>query len=661
MSIKYNADIDGLRALAVMFVIFNHINISVFSGGFIGVDIFFVISGYLITSIIYKEMTEQRFSVGHFYKKRVVRLAPAFFTVLTIVSIISMFIMLPHELTQYFKSVVYSTLLMANVYMRKEAGGYFSTSVDEVPLLHLWSLGVEEQFYIFWPLLLLLLTKKSNAKWLVLIILSLIVLSLFYAEQQILKNAGKAYYRMPVRASEMFLGALCCFVPVIKIKEFMARIIIWLSLLVLIACAMLFDEKTKFPGINAIIPCLATAIIIYLSQLINKNNSLLANQVSTWVGKISYPMYLWHWPLVVFLNIYLIPFDLITQVFVVVVTIILAYLTYKYIELPSRKWLVLPNKKVIIIGFLLPSLSFSVLASVVYYANGFPNRFDQKVSDQVIALESAAHVLRHNCHDAPKEREILPSMSLCTFGEVDNSNIDLILLGDSHANSFVGALDVWAKDADLKGYDPTQSTTLYLPDVELYEEKMPDQYVLSPQFKVRNDSITKFIQKKKYSITIITGYFSTYLGHKVKLVDGSSDNNQEVFERGMQRALTNIFKVSDRVIIVLDVPELHNLKANCFARVYSLGLNRKCEIPMTKFRERDKEYLAILEKLKQDFPKLEIVNPNKVLCDNVRCKTDLNGIPLYRDKDNNHFSYYGSVELGREYLKYFGNPLRPVS
>ena len=179
MSIRYNPVIDGLRALAVLLVIFNHIGIHLFSGGFIGVDIFFVISGYLITSIIYKDMKLGDFSIGSFYKKRVIRLAPAFFTVLTVVSIISWFSMLPHELAEYAKSAIYSTFLMANVYMRKEVGGYFSTSVEEVPLLHLWSLGVEEQFYLFWPLLLLMLIRKTNPKWMLWIIIGLIIASVF--------------------------------------------------------------------------------------------------------------------------------------------------------------------------------------------------------------------------------------------------------------------------------------------------------------------------------------------------------------------------------------------------------------------------------------------------------------------------------------------------
>ncbi|NWK53165.1 acyltransferase [Acinetobacter sp. SwsAc5] len=658
MSIRYNADIDGLRAIAVLFVIFNHLNISLFQGGFIGVDIFFVISGYLITSIMYKEMRENRFSLGHFYKKRVIRLAPAFFTMLVAVSIISSLLMLPHELISYFESVLYSTFLMANVYMRKEVGGYFSTSVEEVPLLHLWSLGIEEQFYLFWPLLLLFLIKKINGKWLIWIVISLIMLSVFYAEQQILKNAGKAYYKMPVRACEMFLGALICFLPKIKLKEIFIQIGIYSGVLCLFATAMLFNQQTKFPGLNALVPCLATALIIYLSQIADKKSFILGNSYSIWLGKVSYPMYLWHWPLIVFCNIYLIEKDPIIQILILVATICLAYLTYRYIELPAKSWMVWSNKRVILIGFLLPSVGLSAIAGIVKYTSGFPQRFNEHVNTQVAALQSAAHVVRKDCHDFPKNKAILPDSSLCVLGNGNREKIDFILLGDSHANSLVGAVDFWAKDLNLRGYDPTQSTTLYLPSVELFERKANHEYVLQSQFKARNDSLTLLLQDNHYSITIVSGYFSTYLTDKVKLIDGTGRANNEVFEDGMVRALDNISKASDRVILILDVPELNKVKANCDVRVKSLDLTRNCVISVDDIKLRDRQYLEVIDRLKIKFPKLEIVNLNTLLCDQISCNTSLNNIPLYRDKDNNHLSYVGAKELGKEYLEIRENPLK---
>jgi len=369
-------------------------------------------------------------------------------------------------------------------------------------------------------------------------------------------------------------------------------------------------------------------------------------------------MYLWHWPIIVFLNIYLVEFTPVIQCLVILISIVLAYYTYKFIELPARKWLVLPNKKVILMGFLLPSTIFSIFAALIYVTQGLSGRFDEKVSRQVAALDSAAHILRKSCHDAPKDRTQLPDPSICAFGDVKKSKIDILLLGDSHANSMVGALDIWAKDANLRGYDPTQSTTLYLPDVNLFEKNRTNDFVENTKFTERNESLIKHIEKHKYSITILTAYFPTYLSDQVKLIDGKGATNQEVFEQGMIRALTQIFKMSDRAILILDVPNITDFQANCAVRVYSLGINQECLIPAQKMRDRDRDYLKIIASLKLKFPKLEVVNPNQVLCDEKVCQSALNDIPLYRDKDNHHLSYLGAAEFGKVYLKEFGNPLK---
>lgn len=219
MSFAYRPDIDGLRAIAVSLVIFNHLGWSLFSGGYIGVDIFFVISGYLITTILKRDIELQQFSIARFYKKRVIRLAPAYFTVLAIVSLIAWQVMLPGELTEYFKSVMYATVLIANLYMRNEVGDYFSPNVENVPLLHLWSLGVEEQFYIFWPLLLWLFLSRTSRKYLWLVISVFIVALVIYAQQQLTHNPAKVYYSMPVRAFELLIGALISCLPKLNLPK----------------------------------------------------------------------------------------------------------------------------------------------------------------------------------------------------------------------------------------------------------------------------------------------------------------------------------------------------------------------------------------------------------------------------------------------------------
>ena len=219
-NLNYRPEIDGLRAVAVLLVILHHLGLSALSGGYIGVDVFFVISGFLITKIISKEIQDGTFSLGNFYKRRVIRLAPAYFLVLTTTTLVSMAIMLPAELLAYFKSVVYSTLFSANFFMWQEVGGYFGVLADKVPLLHLWSLAVEEQFYIFWPLALFGLYKLIKPKYIWLIIAVSVLGGLYISEYGVTHYRAAAYYLMPTRAFELLIGALIAVMPRIQLNPF---------------------------------------------------------------------------------------------------------------------------------------------------------------------------------------------------------------------------------------------------------------------------------------------------------------------------------------------------------------------------------------------------------------------------------------------------------
>ncbi|NNH02259.1 acyltransferase family protein [Acinetobacter sp. ANC 5414] len=652
---RYRSDIEGLRALAILLVIFNHINLTWFSGGFIGVDVFFVISGFLITKILHKDISNHQFSLGNFYKKRIIRLAPALFTVLTVVSVTSYFIMLPNELMEYSKSLIYSTFLLANIYMRKEAGDYFSGSVDEIPLLHLWSLGVEEQFYLVWPLLLLLLFKRSYSKYIIWIILGCIALSVFYAEQQIIKSAAKAYYRMPVRACELLLGALIYFLPLVKFKKIYAQISIALSLGVISYCAVSYNQFTTFPGINAMIPCIATGIIIYLGKNPLNHNFLLSNPINSWIGKLSYPMYLWHWPIVVFFNFYYIEFNWTNQLFIVCLTIVLSYLTYTYIEDPSKKWLNLPNKTVILKGFVAPSLIFTMIVACTYQFQGFPNRYNTLVSKQVLALQAAPHRARQQCHDSPNDERKLPNPDICRIG-IEKDHIDFIVLGDSHANSMIGAIDVWAKDAGLRGYDPTHTATMYMPDVDRYYAANQKDYHLRPEYKTRNDAITAHLNNHQYDFVIFAGYYSLYLDTMFDIRDGQHTNREDVLKNGLRRAFNNISQSTDKIFVILDVPELKGIRANCPARVESIGVNQSCTQPIDQIQARDAKTLKILFDLQKEFPQIKFIDPKKVICKEATCSLSLNQTPLYVHKDKDHLNYVGSAEIGSVYLHQFGNP-----
>ncbi|CAB1213793.1 acyltransferase family protein [Acinetobacter bouvetii] len=657
MNLSYRADIDGLRAIAVLLVIFNHIGITLFSGGYIGVDIFFVISGYLITIILTQDIQSQRFSIARFYKKRVVRLAPAYFTVLSVVSVIAWQVMLPDDLSEYFNSVMYATVLMANLYMRNEVGDYFSPSVEGVPLLHLWSLGVEEQFYLFWPLLLWLVIGKVSRKYALAIVTVLTGIMIFYAQYQLGQNAAKAYFSMPVRAFELLIGAWLCFLPQIKLPKLLQQSLVWAAVTVLFAAAIYFDKQTPFPGLMALIPCLATALIIYLGQVSSSNNLLLCNPLSTWIGKISYPMYLWHWPIVVLFGIYMLPLSAEHQAVIILLSILLAFLTYQLFEKPAKRFVLAANDQVIILGFLLPALCFIVIAKTVNEYDGFPDRFPHSVYLKQEALNSFAHVIRSQCMDTA-DPKALPDPKQCVLGKA-KADIDFLLLGDSHANAYTAMLDVWAKDANLRGYDITQSSTFYLPGVQRSELNF-NKWEKLDKFEIRNKAITAHLAKNHYPTIILAGSYVPYFGHEVKLEDGTHHSNEKIFKTSFMKALENAYQASDQVIVLQDVPRLDqdSVPADCILRNEILHTHAQCTISRRKYEARLAPFNRIVAEAKRKYPQLKIIDPTKVLCNQQVCKISVNELPLYRNKDSNHINNQGSRALGIAYLKQYGNPLK---
>lgn len=654
MKLSYRPDIDGLRAIAVLLVLFQHIGLSLFSGGFIGVDIFFVISGFLITKILVNEIQDNTFKFGSFYKKRIVRLAPALFLVLFVTTIISFFIFLPYELLEYIESLMYSTFFLANVYMRQEAGDYFSPLVDEIPLLHLWSLGVEEQFYIFWPILLIFIFKYFKAKNFIYITFFMIIGSIFFAEYSMLKNPEKAYYKMPVRAFELLMGVILVFLPKIRISNRIAKFNIYLSLILLIFCSLYYGDQTKFPGLMASIPCFLTAIIIYFGQFYC-NNFILTNSLSIWLGKISYPLYLWHWPIIAFLNFYMIKWTGLNQFLVILVTILLAFLTYNYIEKPSKRLLSQPVKKVILFGFFLPVIFFTIIASFTYLMKGFPNRFSLKLQAQEQALQMFAHKVRGVCEGGPSP-EKLPPLNECILG-VKKDTIDFLVLGDSHASAYTGMLDIWAKDVNYRGYDVTQGGTFYLPNVDLYETKNGITKKVE-KFKVRNDLITQHLKGNYYNTIVLSGFYSLYLNENKELRSNTSSIAEDVFFEGFRHAIKNASLASEKVIVLLDVPELNSINSNCIVKAEILNLDLDCKFERNDIDIKNYTFRNFINEISKEYSNLNIVDPKIAFCNEKTCYSSLNGIPLYRSKDNNHLNYRGSEELGKVYLQNQINPLQ---
>ena len=348
-SIKYRPEIDGLRAIAVISVIIYHLNENWLSGGFLGVDIFFVISGFLITGIIITEIQQNSFSLKQFYTRRIKRIYPAFITVMALVSFIASAIFIYNDFNKLRKTIELAIAFLSNFYLGLTQG-YFDLSANENPVLHIWSLAVEEQYYLIFPLILILAYKKFR-EIKVLFIITLILFFILLATSFIPANFYKEvlhqpniYYLSNLRFPELLVGSLLAIYHNLSNKVQLSKqvnnILAILSTLLLFSCLFLMNNNIAFiPGVTLILPCIFTALIIHATSQNNIVKLCLSNKAIVFIGKISYSLYLYHWIFIAFAYYITGEKQINNQsiAIVIVLTIIFSVLSYYLIEQPIRK------------------------------------------------------------------------------------------------------------------------------------------------------------------------------------------------------------------------------------------------------------------------------------------------------------------------------------
>jgi peptidoglycan/LPS O-acetylase OafA/YrhL len=640
MSIAYRPEIDGIRAISVMLVIFNHLGWTLFSGGFIGVDVFFVISGYLITTIVHKEIQANEFSFLGFYKRRVLRLAPAYFVVLIAVTVASLVVMLPDELMDYFNSVIYSMFFLVNVYLGRESGGYFTVNADTIPLLHLWSLSVEEQFYIFWPVILLFLTRRVRSKSLFPVVFTLLIIGVIAAIVQMHHDPEKAYFLLPTRFFELLIGAILVFIPRPTLSRMYGNLFGLLGLSLIIIPAFFYYKDMYFPGLTAIVPCLGAALIlVFCDHRTGSVGVLLSMKPMIYLGKLSYPAYLWHWPIIAFINLRLITIDGQVGTLVIVTTILLSHLTYRYLEIPAQKLKRYPHIKVFSFGFFLPAIAFMSLAACAQAGHGWIQRLPKDCDQKIEALDSFAHVIRGDCSHGDVENP-LPA-DQCVLG-VKNRPVDFLLIGDSHANAITGMVHVMATHAGIRGYDITQDATIFMPDVQHSLNTDGSKVIKPEKFYLRNTAVTHIIQKGHYKAVILAGRFAEAYNEGVYEALNTQLPSKVVFEQNIGKAIALIQHAGSRAIIINDVSELGTVKAECTLNNERFHRADNCNINVIDDSKLFKGWNAVLGRLSKQYPDLIIIDPKKVTCDQKTCFSQIEGVPLYRNHDENHLNYIGS-------------------
>ncbi len=638
----YRADIDGLRAIAVLAVLFFHSGISLFSGGYVGVDIFFVISGYLITTIIIREIANDNFSIVRFYERRFRRILPAL-AVVTLASLMAGFFLLtPEGLSSLGKSVIATALFSSNMLFYFESG-YFDGAAEMKPLLHTWSLAVEEQYYIFFPLLLLLIARFNTRHYLS-CLLGLGMLSFIACIILTERQPSAAFYWIPPRAWELFIGSILALrrLPT-PTKRILREIYSLLGISLITYSIFQYSPNTRFPGIAATLPTIGAALIIWAGTGGHSIvSTLLSQRVIVFIGLISYSLYLWHWPIIVYTKIFYIKEltePVIGLMFIAIFS--LAILSWRYVESPFRKKQLLPEKNTLLIASGIISIILIVSGLTPVKNQGFPQRFIN-----ITGLKTKDPEWHHwgECQNIIEK--INNSQIPCDIG-ANSGNARFILWGDSHARAIASGLDLSAKKIDLKGTIATRSACPPLFGIERPNRQICNKFNQTVlQFIAQSDTIDTVFLAARWALATKGTRYKQESGKLVHLVDiqSNSPNNlssTELFELGLTRTINALKKLGKKIIIVNSVPEVgYDVpSAHLIASLTGRSTDNVIAPTVDEYKQRTEEVRDILQKLNAQIP-ITIVHPEHYLCTHTNCQVTAEGRPLYRDDD--HLSTFGS-------------------
>jgi len=637
----YRADIDGLRAIAVLSVLLFHLDMDAFSGGFVGVDVFFVISGFLITRLILHDFKSGTFSFGRFYVRRARRIFPVLFLTLAATLAAGYLFFSDQHLVRLGGSALSAVFSLSNFYFWGEAG-YFDTAASLKPLLHTWSLGIEEQFYLLWPAVLVLLLSRFP-RWAPLVFIVLGgALSLFLSEFFV-RWPSIAFFLLPFRAFEFGLGAILVWAERGRFKNaFLRELCVALGLGLIGYSVLFFDAETPFPGLAALVPCVGTSLVIYAGET-RFLSRILSNPLAVAMGLISYSLYLVHWPLVVFYK-YLGDgaLDVGARWQIALVSVFLAALMYRFVERPFRygrhegaSW----SAPAVGLASALAALVIAVPAAVFWQADwqGARSGVQQAVGFKRISEEVDL--------SRPCEGLELPYGTECSlFGEGEKT---LLVWGDSHAKAFLRALRRGA--LETRGYQVM---------LIAHEGCPPIRGV------VRADSMSNFencdqpedlervfaqVKALRPELLMLVARWSVYIhgkeekdrqrpaNHFLAETRGEKQGNSKRSEELVRRHLLSTILEYQRMGAVLVVAPVPTVSAGEVPALVSKGIET---FPSDEHREYQDKFREILLEV-GDATQARALDFSEVFCDAKSCRIGIEGTPLYTD--SNHVSPLGSL------------------
>jgi peptidoglycan/LPS O-acetylase OafA/YrhL len=618
--IQYRSDIDGLRALAVLAVVIFHAFPEFLPGGFIGVDIFFVISGFLISGIIYSELKTGRFSFIDFYSRRIRRIFPALLLVLLAATVFGWFILLADEYSQLGKHIAAGSAFLSNLFFWQEAG-YFDNSASTKPFLHLWSLGIEEQYYIFWPLLLWLGFRIKLNLGLLTLAIALISFGLNIRGFTVSHDTVATFYSPQTRFWELLFGALLAY-HYIKIEPVIRQLANSLSiagLLLIVVGLVIIHPNYSFPGWWALLPTLGAVLLIAAGPAGWVNKQFLSNVWMVRLGLISYPLYLWHWVCLSFLFILSASKpSLSNRLIVVAISVILSYLTFRFIEKPIRFG---KNKQfyTIVLVFLMFITGISGL--VIFQQNGLEFRSVAKVFQQSFEPRLA---IKASCD---KELDIAFQGYCNTYDGIDKASI--LLIGDSFSYALGPALE------SLRA-----QTGKLVTQVGKGSCPLLDGYGVNDCLK-DGIHVNKVLNTKDNIKTVlISANYVFYSENSKDKTWTEKDFSRNSFLGAFDKTIEAHLKKGREVVVFLTIPHGIDPKS-CVIRPLSLSID-VCKAPMRPDIDSANVFLA--QHLKEKFPTVTVVDPISTFCKDGECVAS-NGKDKTYYFDGWHLNRFGAEAL----------------
>jgi peptidoglycan/LPS O-acetylase OafA/YrhL len=637
----YRPDLDGLRSLAILPVVFYHYGLSGVSGGFVGVDVFFVISGFLITSLLLRDIEAGDFSIIEFYERRARRILPALFFVLAVTTALAFLVFLPVDLGNYGKSLIATTAFGSNVFFWKEFG-YFDRAAELKPLLHTWSLAVEEQFYIVFPLLLWLISRMGRRR-VIPILVSCLCASLLLSVLAIIRWPAAGFYLPATRAWELLSGALLAAGAMPTVANTRVRNSLSIvGILLILGSVVFINIGMAFPGWAAAVPCLGAALIIHASL----SGGAVGNRLLQWkplvrIGLVSYSLYLWHWPLLVLAKYAANrELNLPELVAIILMTGGLSFVSWRYVERPFRGGRSAFDRRGVF-QFAGVGSAVAVACGMAFIVTGgFPLRLPPEVL-RYAQVTSEDLQMRPECFNRPAAD--VREGRLCRIGADTNASPSFIVWGDSHALFLSVPLAEIARTVDRIGLLASVGSCPPLVDV---------QWPLRG-CGVFNDEVLKLVERQQIETVILAGMWANYAEgtrFKRELGEGvvnilsddlsihkTADENREVFARALRRTVDRLTSAGVHVVIIGPVPEIDSAVPETLAKAEWFGGRKDIGPSVAEFRYRQRNVFKALEVVGK-LGNTDVIYPSMASCA-ANCAVERLGQVLYID--DNHLSRAG--------------------